>query len=673
MEIPTMFEPYHTEEAYWPDNPLYSLPWIKCTTHYNENNVSGYRGQADGGPWYELEKTRDNRDRLTQDWTYFCPTDIVQPLPIPLFRNEYTYDTDDRVIGINVIHGKDISMCSWTYTYDNDDHLASVSKQNGVATKTASYEYDANSQLIRENDQQSSKTSTFTYDNRGNLQGKKEYAYTTGALGSPTSTKNYVYSDPSWPDLLTSYKGNLITYDANGNPLTYNGWTYTWEGGRLLQGMSKGATNITYKYDEEGLRTEKTVGNKSIKYRYLNGKMVSQINTLDPMDTMIFLYDNDDELIGFMVDYIDNEFFRYLKNAQGDVIAIVEGDRIVVEYAYDAWGDVTSMTGPDPVEASALGELNPIRYRSYYYDTETKLYYLQSRYYDPEMGRFINADLPTVPFLLKDVYAGTNLFTYCRNNPVMMHDPTGHAAQTLKALFNEIKNAILGVIPNPHGYNATDLLKVKALLLGKRNPVEVIKGMRSTLLAAVIATGYITGAQAGLAAGLAALNASKTPTNISAAGINLIKRIEVFRKDKYKATSTEAHYTIGYGHSMNDGKNYVTIGGKQYTSLTEAQASTLLKQDLNNTFLPPFNKFLSKNNINLKQNQYDACIVDCFQKGQNIWGDSKYSISNYLLKKTFNDYAKCLSAFLASNPGRLTGRRTAEAQTFYYNNYDYRW
>lgn len=112
--------------------------------------------------------------------------------------------------------------------------------------------------------------------------------------------------------------------------------------------------------------------------------------------------------------------YHYELNLQGDVVAIISkaGER-VVEYTYDAWGNVLSITGS---AADTIGVNNPLRYRGYVYDRETELYYLQSRYYDPEMGRFINADAfaSTGQGLL-----GNNMFAYCNNNPICRIDATG--------------------------------------------------------------------------------------------------------------------------------------------------------------------------------------------------------------------------------------------------------
>ena len=112
---------------------------------------------------------------------------------------------------------------------------------------------------------------------------------------------------------------------------------------------------------------------------------------------------------------------HYLKNIQGDVEEIVDKNgNSVVKYAYNEWGKLLSVTGS---MAAAVGRINPIRYRGYYYDSETGYYYLQSRYYDPEIGRFINADTFATTNIV-GLLSG-NMFAYCENNPVIYADYSG--------------------------------------------------------------------------------------------------------------------------------------------------------------------------------------------------------------------------------------------------------
>ena len=132
---------------------------------------------------------------------------------------------------------------------------------------------------------------------------------------------------------------------------------------------------------------------------------------------MRFFYDSTGKRVGFANGTM---LFYYLYNVQGDVIAIVRAatGQVVAKYSYDAWGNctVTNAAG------YAVGDKNPFRYRGYYYDTETGLYYLNSRYYNPEFGRFISADGQ-----LNSSIFGYNLFAYCENNPICFKDPIGRS------------------------------------------------------------------------------------------------------------------------------------------------------------------------------------------------------------------------------------------------------
>lgn len=165
---------------------------------------------------------------------------------------------------------------------------------------------------------------------------------------------------------------------------------------------------------------------------------------------------------------------------------------------------------------------------------------------------------------------------------------------------------------------------------------------------------------------------SSNPTySVSSNGVEMLKKLEGFSATAYIASPSESLYTIGYGHVITDGTTSVTINGKTYSTLTEELATILLQQDLNNTFMPRFNSFLQTNNIVLNQSQYDACIMDCYQKGQNIWANQVRLIAKFILaKQYFDNYDKVLTAFLdgTTNTG-LINRRTKEAKLFVYNTY----
>ena len=150
-----------------------------------------------------------------------------------------------------------------------------------------------------------------------------------------------------------------------------------------------------------------------------------------------YFYDANGSLFGF--NYNGANYY-YIRNGQNDIIGILDSTGTqVVSYQYDTWGKLLGISGS---QASGVGTLNPFRYRGYYYDTETGLYSLQSRYYDPNTGRYLNAD--SVTSVGGDLLAA-NVFAYCHNNPVNMDDPSGHWPKWNK-LFTATNLILTGVI-----------------------------------------------------------------------------------------------------------------------------------------------------------------------------------------------------------------------------------
>lgn len=241
----------------------------------------------------------------------------------------------------------------------------------------------------------------YYYDAGGNL---TEVTYNTLPLHT------YTYENTNWKDQLTAFDGKAITYDANGNPLTYDGYSYTWQRGTQLANISGNGKNISYIYDSQGHRVQKTVNGLTTNYLYSGDLLMRQT---DGTNTIDFQYDASGNLVGFL--YNGTPYY-YLRNLLNDISGIVDGNgNIVAKYRYDAYGNAILATG-------TMAEINPIRYRGYYYDTETNWYYLQSRYYNPEWCRFIS---PDCLFISGDVITGNNMYVYCNNNPVMYIDTAG--------------------------------------------------------------------------------------------------------------------------------------------------------------------------------------------------------------------------------------------------------
>ena len=313
-----------------------------------------------------------------------------------------------------------VSAFSLNYTYDEVGNISAIT--TGFVRGAASYSYDQQGQLIQETNYYG--TNTYTYDTYGNIRSE------TRKLNSGTTTTyEYGYEDTNgWLDLLTSYRGHSISYDAIGNPTNwYNGtsWTFTWQNGRQLARAASSGTIAGYTYDVAGIRDSKTVTSSSgtITYNYLtqNGQVVRQTWTdLDHVShVMDFIYDNNGKPYAF---YYDGTLYYYITNLQGDVIRIIDtAGATICTYTYDAWGRLLNSS------TNQIFKANPIRYRGYYYDTESGLYYLGSRYYDPAVKRFINADGAAFATInpYGDGLTDKNYFAYCNNNPVMQKDDDG--------------------------------------------------------------------------------------------------------------------------------------------------------------------------------------------------------------------------------------------------------
>ncbi len=307
------------------------------------------------------------------------------------------------------------------YTYDNVGNILTECSWISSSSKPVqeSYTYDAKNQLVRHDSVTQNCTITYAYDAGGNITEKRTYAYTTGDLTGKTATKTvkYDYGNSAWGDELTSYNGESIVYDKIGNPTSYRGWGMTWQGRQLVKAEKD--KKLSFTYDSEGIRTSKTVGSTTTKY-LLNGTQILAQTTNGK--TLCFFYDQQGNRVA-MADG-SNHFYYYIYNLQGDVIALADAStgKLAVTYTYDAWGKLVKL---EDTTANSVGTQNPFRYRGYYYDTETSLYYLQTRYYDPEVGRFINADAHIVTD--QDSVLTTNMYAYCQNNPVMRSDQNGES------------------------------------------------------------------------------------------------------------------------------------------------------------------------------------------------------------------------------------------------------
>lgn len=378
--------------------------------------------------------TYDSLNRVSRKALHISDDNIV--------NIDYSYcDSNRNTLGDNTyttnrLQSEIVDDIAYRYGYDIKGNIVSVDCgiRDGNTTeakdysRVLTYQYDKLNQLTREDNKYLNQTIVYEYDGAGNIKNKSFYPYTEGTIESPaTKSIDYSYGDGNWKDLLTSYDGNTIQYDGIGNPTSYLGNTLGWEG-RQLKSLSNDDLNVSYTYDANGLRVSKTVNGVKTYYQYSGNKLLYQETG---NQRLYFWYDAFGNLCEIcLFDETREDAYYVTCNSKGDVDTIYNYSGIVAKYNYDSWGNTVSVTdsnGNEITDSNHIGNINPIRYRGYYYDTESGLFYLQSRYYNPTIGRFLNADVycdTGASFL------GTNMFAYCYNNPVMYSDPTGRFTAT---------------------------------------------------------------------------------------------------------------------------------------------------------------------------------------------------------------------------------------------------
>jgi RHS repeat-associated protein len=206
----------------------------------------------------------------------------------------------------------------------------------------------------------------------------------------------------------------------------------TWEG-RELTSYTKNGITYTYNYDYNGYRLSKTRGTSKTEYLYSGDKLIEERTATY---TILYMYGQSGvvglEIYSTSGSTVYNKLCYYVRNLQGDIVKIISSSgEVMAEYSYNAWGECTIITN-----ISNVATTNPFRYRGYYYDAGANLYYLNSRYYDPEVGRFISPDV---------IAEGGNLYAYCVNDPINRTDPSGNLSTKWKNILTIVAVAAIVV------------------------------------------------------------------------------------------------------------------------------------------------------------------------------------------------------------------------------------
>ena len=372
----------------------------------------GYKSSIDGeidnisiGENIVVKPKTDVNGRNTGKQVLFANTQVeTESISYVKFGDHATNMPSSIVFG-----KKGVINCSASerlkYSYDKMGNISAIFKNGTLIVK---YTYDTLNRIIREDNRTLKYTWIFAYDNNGNIITKKETEFTL-----KENTEDCVFTEHLYEydgDELVYYDGKTCCYMAKtGKPSIYKNNNVYWSGVNVVE-----YGNNTFTYDACGRRLTKN----NLVYTYdSNGKLIRQSNGLE------FFYDH----TGVAGMKYNGATYIYRKDVQGNIISLLDSNgRIVVKYAYDAWGyhTVYDSNGNINTDVNFIGNINPFRYRSYYYDTETKLYFLKTRYYDPEVGRFISPD--SIEYLDPDTINGLNLYAYCNNNPISNVDPNGN-------------------------------------------------------------------------------------------------------------------------------------------------------------------------------------------------------------------------------------------------------
>ncbi len=291
------------------------------------------------------------------------------------------------------------------YEYEKGSNRVSkkIRLFDNVVEREERYQYDSKGQIVKEI--RNKEEINYSYDKEGNLikENNKEYIYNSGRLVRVVEG-NTLIQEIMYDGTKDKYKPINLIVNGSREDLRYEG--------RRLIGIGK---DISYEYDGEGRRISKTVKGNKEEYKYEGERLVKIIKEGREIEV---LYDIKGEIVG-----LKNEegYYYYRKDALGNIERIIDSTgKTIVKYEYSVWGELIE---EKKIENKKIVEDNPYKYKSYYYDKESGLYYLKSRYYSASLHRFISLD--QTEYMEIGSITGLNLYVYCGNDPVNMADPDG--------------------------------------------------------------------------------------------------------------------------------------------------------------------------------------------------------------------------------------------------------
>ena len=373
-----------------------------------------------------------NQGRKSMTYSYNL-NDLVTDFTTPFeLTSSYGYDANGRITSVSAgskSYGytytpsgmvESISYpnrITVSYSYDNANRVTSIVTKKGTAViESIAYTYDGNGNVLTQT--RNGSTTTYTYDNLNRLKTANyngdTVTYTYDASNNRTSeiysdgTEKY-YTYDSFNRLQSVETDGIITdvyeYDTAGALIKHNDIVYTYDKWGKLASVTDGENITEYTYDADGIRTSKT---GTVYYTNPNGIVIAEADG-NLNETAQMVYGN-----GILSRKIETDWYYYITNAHGDVIAVTdENGNVVNRYTYDAWGNTLSEEETIP---------NPIRYAGQYYDEELNMYYCRARYYDPAIGRFTSIDAEEGDISNP---LDWNQYVYCRNNPVYYVDWDG--------------------------------------------------------------------------------------------------------------------------------------------------------------------------------------------------------------------------------------------------------